>query len=262
MFCTDNFWLREIRAEYEETFTEYDDEETCTEYDDEETCTEYDEPLETEQQHSTGTRPNGFWRVKGGGHGFETQLAALIGLRGLKRRDNFKLFFNRDNASNFIDTLYTARGRRYFLLTKGELVTVLQKCIKSYCDIKRGKDFRDIPVDNTEFIIYTNRKLDPKLSQHTRKQTRGDVFFKTRDKEMFKFIPDKIKDTDVYTLLENAVKGNKEIQGSSEKDMVSEFLNKVVLVTPQRDKCQLDDEILKEIEEQDAIKVPRKIYMA
>jgi len=246
MFCTDNLWLREIR----------------TEYDDEESCTEYDEPLEMKQQHTTGTRPNGFWRVKGGGHGFETQLAALIGLRGSKRRDNFQLFFNRDDDGNFDDLVYTADGRQYFLLTKGELVTVLRKFINSYCDVKRGNNLRDIPVDNMEFIIYTDRKLYPELSQHTRKQTRGDVFFKTRDKEIFKFIPDKIKDTDVYTVLENAVKGNKEIQGSSDQEMVSEFLNKVILVTPQRDKCHLDEEIRKEIEEQDAIKVPRQMYMA
>jgi hypothetical protein len=167
MFCTDNLWLREICTEYEETRTEYDDEETCSEYDDEETCpeydvektcTEYDEPLKMKQQ-----RPNGFWRVKGGGHGFETQMAVLIGLRGLKRRDNIKLFFNRDDAGNCDYLVYTADGRRYFLLKKGELVAVLQKCFKTYCDIKRGKNFRDIPVDKTEFIVYTNRKLDPKL---------------------------------------------------------------------------------------------------
>jgi hypothetical protein len=107
-------------------------------------------------------------------------------------------------------------------------------------------------------IIYTNRKLYPELSQHTRKQRRGDVFFKTRDKEIFKFIPDKIKDTDVYTLPENAVKGNKKIQGSSDQDMVSEFLNKVILVTSVKGKCQLDEEIRHEIEGQDAIKFPVK----
>jgi hypothetical protein len=64
-----------------------------------------------------------------------------------------------------------------------------------------------------EFIIYTNRKLDTKLSQHARKETTGDVFFKTCDKEIFIFIPDSNKETDVYTILENSVKGNKEIHG-------------------------------------------------
>jgi hypothetical protein len=145
---------------------------------------------------------------------------------------------------------------------KGELVTVLQKCFKSYCSIKRGKDFRDIPVDISEFIIYTNRMLDPELSQHTTKQTTGDVFFKTRNKEIFKFIPGKIKETDLHTLIENAVKGNRGIQGSRDREMFSEFLNKVTLVTPVKGKCQLDDEICQEIEEQDAIKVSRETYRA
>jgi hypothetical protein len=45
--------------------------------------------------------------------------------------------------------------------------------------------------------------------------------------------------------------------------MVSEFLNKVILVTSVKGKCQLDDEIRKEIKEQDAkINVPRKKYRA
>ena len=259
MFCTDNLWLREIYTEYEETCTEYDDEETCSEYDDEETCieyddeetcTEYDEPLKKKQQ-----RPNGSWRVKGRGHGFETQMAVLIGLRGSKRRDNFRLFFNRDDAGNFVDIVYTAGGRRYFLLKRGELVAALQKCFKTYCDIKRGKDFRDIPVGKTEFIIYTNRKLDPKLSQHTRKQKRGA-------KKIFKFIPDKIKETGVCTLLVNAVKGIKVIHGSSDGEIFSEFFKKVVLVISAKGKCHLDEEIRLEIEKQDAIKVSRETYMA
>jgi hypothetical protein len=200
--------------------------------------------------------------VKGGGHGFETQMTALIGLYGLKRMDNFKLFFKRDDAGNFDDIVYTAGGRWYFLLMKGELVTVPQKCLKSYCDIKCGKDYIDIPVDKTEFIIYTDRKLDPELSQHTRKQTRGDVFFKTRGNETFIFNTHKNKETDFCTFLENAVKGNREIHGSSDGEMVSEFLNKVILVTSVKGKCQLDDEIRQEIEKQDAIKVSPETYRA
>jgi hypothetical protein len=226
------------------------------------------------QQHTTDTQPNGHGSVEGEGHGFETQIAALIGLRGLKRRDKFVLFTNRDDAGKFVELVYTARGRRYFLqlkhadnldennLTKGELVAVLQKCFKSYCDIKRGKDFRDLPVDKTEFIIYTNGKLEPELSQHTRKETR-DVFFKTRDKGIFMFIPDKIKESDIYTLLEKAVEGNNDIQGSSDREMVSDFLRKVILVASVKGKCQLDDEIRKEIKERDAkIKVSRETYRA
>ena len=123
----------------------------------------------------------------------------------MKRRDNSELYTNRDDACNFVDTVYTADGRWYFLqpkhadhldenkLTKGEQVIVLQLRFKPYCDIKGGKGIRDILVGKSEFIIYTDRKLKPELSQHTRTQTRGCVFFKTRDSEIFKFVPGKIK---------------------------------------------------------------------
>jgi hypothetical protein len=100
------------------------------------------------------------------------------------------------------------------------------------------------------------------LSQHTRKQTRGDIFFKTRDQEIFIFIPDSNKETDVYTLLENSVKGNKEIHGSSDQEMISEFFNKVIMVVTVNGECQLDDEIREEIEEYDAIKVACEVYKA
>jgi len=249
MFCTGSLWLRE-------------------------TCTEYDESLEVKQQHTIDTKPNGPGKVNGGGHGFETQVAALIGLRGLQRGDNFELLFNKNDAGNFCDLVYTAGGRRYFLqlkhadslvkkkLAKEELVTLLQKCFKSYCDIKHGKEFRDIPVDKTEFIIYTNRKLDPKLSQHPRKQTRVEVFFKTCDKEIFNFIPGKTKQKDVYTLLEIAVVGRKDLHRSVVREMVSEFCSKVIMATSQKDKSQLDDEIRKEIEEYDACNAACEIYKA
>jgi hypothetical protein len=212
--------------------------------------------------------------VKGGGHGFETQVAALIGLRGLQRGDNFELFSNKSDTGNFYDLVYTAGDRRYFLqlkhaeslvkkkLAKEELVTLLQKCFKSYCDIKHGKEFRDIPVDKTEFIIYTNRKLDPKLSQHPRKQTRVEVFFKTCDKEIFNFIPGKTKQNDIYTLLEIAVVGQKGFRRSVVREMVSEFCSKVIMATSQKDKSQLDDEIRKEIEEYDACNAACELYKA
>jgi hypothetical protein len=249
VFYTDSLWLREILPGY-------------------------DEPLDVKQKHTTGTRPKGPLRVKGGCHGFETKVAALIGLRGLKRMENFKISFNRSDADNVVDIVYTADCRRYFIqpkhtddldenkLTRGELVAVLQKCYNSYCIIKHDKEFTDIPVDKTEFVIYTNRKLDPKLSQHTRQQTRRDIFFKTRDKEIFIFIPDSNKETDVYTILQNSLKGKKRIHGSTDGKMISEFFNKVIMVASVDGKCQLDDEIHKEIEEQDAMKVPHNMYKA
>jgi hypothetical protein len=144
----------------------------------------------------------------------------------------------------------------------GELVAVLQKCFKSYCDIKHGKDYQDIPVNKTEFIIYTNRTLDPEFSQHTSKQTVGDVFCKTHDKEIFIIIPGRNKQSDVHTVLENSVRRNKEIHRSSEIRMGTGFLSKVRIVAFVNDKCQLDDEIRMEIEEQDAIKVSCNVYKA
>ena len=242
------------------------------------TDAEHDKPPRVKEQHTTDTQTNGHGRDKGGCDCFETQLVTVIGLRALHRGDKFVLFTNTDDAGKFVDLVYTARGRRYFVelkhadslhknnLTKGELVAVLQKCFKSYCDIKHGKDFRDIPVDKTEFIIYTNRRLEPELSQHTRIQKRGDVFFKTHDM----FIPDKIKETGVYTVLKKAVEGNNDIQGSRDREMVSEFLSKVILVASVKGKCQLDDEIRKEIEERieeikervGEIKVSRQTYTA
>jgi len=166
-------------------------------------------PLKVTQQHTSDSQPNGHGRVEGEGHGFETQIEALIGLNGLKRSDNFEHFTNRDIAGNFVDIMYTADDRWYIIqpkhadnldenkLTNGELVIVLQIRFKSYSGItnKRNRN-----TNKSEFIIYTNRNLRPELSEHTRIQTRDYVFFKTRDKEIFKFVPVKIKKL-TYTLL-------------------------------------------------------------
>jgi hypothetical protein len=238
------------------------------------TWSEYDTTLEVIQQHTTDIQPNLHRRMEGGGHEFETQMAALIGLRGLQRGQSFELFFNRDDVGNIDDFVYTADGWRYFLqmkhgdsqikkkLTVADLVTLLQICFESYCDIKQGKKFRDIPVDKTEFIIYTNRTLDPKLSQHTRKQREGDVFFKTRDKEIFIFIPCSNTKTNLHALLENSVRGNKQIHGPSYRKTISEFFNRVIMVASVNGKCQLDDEIRKEIEQHDVTKVDCETYNA
>lgn len=59
------------------------------------------------------------------------------------------------------------------------------------------------------------------------------------------------------------MEGNKDIHGSSDREMISEFLSKVILVDSVECKWQLDDEIHKEIKERDAkIKVSRKTYRA
>ena len=66
-------------------------------------------------------------------------------------RRNIELFSNTQEAGNFYDIVYTTSGRRYFRqlknddsldkkkLTKGNLVKLLQKCFKFYCDIKHNE---------------------------------------------------------------------------------------------------------------------------
>jgi len=148
------------------------------------------------------------------------KMAAVISQRGLQRRDSIELFSNRDDAGNFDDIVYTVGDRQYFLqlkqadssekkkkLTKGNLVTLLLTCFKSYCNIKHGNNFRDIPIDKSEFIIYTNKKRMTKLLKNKRQEKKLDIFFKTCEKgEIFSFSPDyKNKQIDVYTLLEDEV---------------------------------------------------------
>lgn len=57
-------------------------------------------------------------------------------------------------------------------------------------------------------IIYMNRKPDPKLTWRKKEQRSVNIFFKTRDKEVFNFNPDKNENEDLYTLLENSVNGS------------------------------------------------------
>jgi hypothetical protein len=64
--------------------------------------------------------------VKDGGHQFEMKMTAVTGLRGLQKGDNFNIFFNRDDAGNFDDIVYSASGRR------GRKISLLtSSCYKS-----------------------------------------------------------------------------------------------------------------------------------
>ena len=211
--------------------------------------------------------------MKDGGHQFEIKMVAVIGLRGLQRGDAFELFCNREDAGNFDDIVYSAGGRRFFVqlkhadspekkkLTKGDLVTLLKKCFKSYCDIKHGDNFRDIPLDKSQFIIYTNKELTPALLKHKRRQSKVDIFFKTCEKgEIFSFSPDENKQIDVYTLLENEVEKGQEFPGSCDRETVSEFLNKLIMVTGQKGQRELDAVIDEEIRIHDVARVDNEVY--
>jgi len=200
-------------------------------------------------------------------------MAAVIGLRGLQRGESFELSSNRDDAGNFDDIVYKAGGRRYFLqlkhadnpdknkMTEQGLVKLLQKCCKSYCYINHGENFKDIPVDRSEFIIYTNKELEPKLRRHKKRQREVDIFFKTSEKgEIFSFLQDKDRENDVYTLLENEMNQNKEFRNSSNGDIVREFLNKLIIATGQKGQRELDEVIDEEMRKHDVARVDDELY--
>ena len=158
----------------------------------------------------------------------------------MQRDDSFELLSNEDDAGNFDDIVYTAGGQRYFLqlkhannpdkkkLTERDLEGLLLKCFNSYFHIKSNHNFKDIPIDNSQFIIYTNRELESELSQHERKGKKVDIFFKTLDQGIFNFIPQDKKRRKLYTLLENAVKNSKRVKVPNDQELnslISEFLN-------------------------------------
>ena len=186
-----------------------------------------------------------------GGFQFEIKMAALIGLRGLNRGDDFELSSNIPDAGNFDDIMYKAGDRRYFLQLKhsdvgrclevDELTKLLTGCFHSYCNITKA--FQDVPI-KSEFIIYTNRVLGNDLRLHKKKDTDVDVIFKTSESQVFIFTPDKNKDRDVYTLLKNSVE-------ESKKHMVWDFLNKLIMATGQKGHREIEALIINELKDED-----------
>jgi len=232
-----------------------------------------DEGPPAKKQRTTDTQPHRSGSVNDGGHQFEMKMAAVIGLRGLQRKETFELFSNRPDAGNFDDIVYTAGGRRFFLqlkhadspdkkkLTEEDLVKLLRKCFESYCDIKHGVIFEDIPVSSSEFIIYTNKELEPTLLRHERKQRELNIIFKTSEKgEIFSFLPDKNRQNDVYTLLGNEMRQSKKFRNLRNRESVSEFLNKLIIATGQKGQWELDEVIEEEIRKHDAVRVDNELY--
>jgi hypothetical protein len=179
----------------------------------------------------------------------------------LNRGEKFKLPSNIKHSGNFDDVVYKADDREYLMqlkhscipeahiLRKGELKFLLSESFKSYCYIKNERALKGETIDNSEFIIYTNRDLTEKLSKHEKEKPELDIFFTTCKDKVFKFKPDGNKNIDVYTLL----LGNSEEKSESEKDMVSEFLKKLIMATGQKGHFELDELIPNEIRIQDAI---------
>ena len=188
-------------------------------------------------------------------------MAAIVGLRGMQRSDNFELDTNVTNAGNFDDLVYTANGRRYFLQLKHtenpdtthlqpkDLVELLHKCFESYYEMK--------DKDKSEFIIYTNKRLGRMLSSHDRNDTAVSTVesvFKTSTKgEIFNFARDNNKKIDVYLGVENLVKKSKEFgdlsvpEQNNKISMINEFLEKLIMVIGQKGQLKLDKVIYKEI---------------
>jgi len=211
------------------------------------------------------------------GQQFVSKMAAVLGLRGMQCGDDFQLSTNKAGSGNFDDLVYTTRTRRYFLqlkhtdnpdttkLVHSDLVPLLHQCFESYCSIIQDPSFKEL--DSSEFIIYTNNQLGPKLLQHNRQQRQIDVIFKTCDTgEIFNFAPDKNKKIDVCTLVENMVKESKEfgllspLERKDKLKIFRNFLKKLIMVTGQKGQRELDDVITEEIRQHDAVKVTPEMY--
>ncbi|GFG38704.1 hypothetical protein Cfor_00322 [Coptotermes formosanus] len=227
-----------------------------------------DETLPAKRQRTTDSQTNRTGGAHDGGQQFEIKMAAVIGLRGMQMGDNFELATNVKDAGNFDDLVYTTNGRRYCLQLKhtenpsayklepSELAKLLHQCFKKYLNIQDR--------DKSKFIIFTNKRLGPKLSDHNRqKASDGTVekVFETCDKgEIFNFIRDNNTDIDVYTRVEKLLKESTEfcnLRSSEQKaklNMITEFLNKLIMVTGQKGEAQLDDVIIEEIRKYDAVK--------
>jgi hypothetical protein len=197
----------------------------------------------------------------------------------MKKGHEFEMETNVADAIKMDDLVYTLRrpevqeipttstGRRYFLqlkhtdnqdktkLVHSELVPLLDGCFESYCSIIDDPTYQDIPPERTEFIIYTNKQLGPKmLEKHARRKTEVDTIFKTCDKgEIFKLTPDDDKKIDVYRRVETLIKERYLIPPQQEFKLkiMTDFFNKLIMITGQKGHSELDNVIVDAIREID-----------
>ena len=201
-------------------------------------------------------------------------MAAVIGLRGMERGDNFELATNVTNAGNFDDLVYTVGGRRYYLQLKHtenpdttylqpkDMVKLLHKCFESYYEME--------DKDKSDFIIYTNKRLGRMLSSHERNDTAvstvESVFKTSTEGEIFNFTRDNNKKIDVYSGVEKLVEESKEFKNLSVPErndkvgMINGFLGKLIMVIGQKGQLKLDKVIYKEIKKTDQIKIGRGVH--
>ena len=221
-------------------------------------------------QRNTDPHTQGTGGANDGAQQFGIKMAAIIGLRGMERGGNFEMSTNVTGSGNF-DIIYTTQGRQYFLqlkyadnpgtnkLLRAELKPLLNTCFMTYTSMA--------DIDKWEFIIYTNQHLVSRLLKCTTEESDADTIFKTSDKgKIFKFPPDDDKKNDVYTLLEESMTKSKEYKTLSDQEKESqhkrirEFLNKLIIISGQKDLWELDDLIGEEIRKQDAVQVGCKKY--
>jgi hypothetical protein len=193
---------------------------------------------------------------------FHMKMAAVIGLRGMQRGDNFELYTDIKDDGTLHEIEYRTGDQQYFLqlvhasnpgtakLVHSELVPLLHQCFEKYNSMENKRGM--------QFIIYTNKHLGKRLLQHEIEEV-DDMNFKTSDRgKAFKFIQDTDKEIDVYTLVEKSVMKSKEYSHlrKPEKECklkkVKEFLKNLIIFTGQKDSWELDDEISKEIRKEDA----------
>ena len=209
------------------------------------------------------------------GQQFEIKMAAVIGLRGMRRNYNFKLYTNLKDAGKFDDLVYIEGERQYCLQLKHtenphttylqpkDLVKLLYECFKSYYEMK------DEDKNKRKFIIYTNKELGPTLSKHGRSRLVDDMIdnvFRTRTiGEIFNFTPGNRRRTDVYLGVEELVKASKKIDDLSDQDqkhkvsMINEFLGKLIMVIGQKGESELDEVVKEEIRKQNSVTFGPKV---
>jgi hypothetical protein len=144
-----------------------------------------------------------------------------------------------------------------------ELVPLLHKCFEPYCSIIHNPTFKDIPLESTEFIIYTNKQLGQlKLEKHNRKQRDVNTIFKTCDEgEIFSFTQEDDKEIDVYTRIKTLVEESETFRCLSlperefKLEMASTFKAKLINVTGQKGEETVDSVIIEEIIKRDKLDV-------
>ena len=204
-------------------------------------------------------------------------MAAVIGLRGMARGEDFQLSTNKPDFGNFDDLVYTSGKTRYVLqlkhtdnpdtatLVRSFLVPLLHQCFESYFKIIQDPTSKEF--ESTEFIIYTNKQLGQQMLKHDQEKKMTDLFFKTCDHgEIFNFTPDTNEKIDVYKGVEKLVKESKEFgnlkhqQQNFKIKMIGEFLKKLIMATGQIGQSGIEDVIIKEIRKLDAVTVDPKEY--